>query len=76
MMSNENKEFEGGATRVSSFRHREDDSVLRNSASGKGPGYFYNEGDYFVANRGRNRISNDAGEQEEMLAPDFQGKNL
>ncbi|XP_021931466.1 uncharacterized protein LOC110835503 isoform X3 [Zootermopsis nevadensis] len=73
VMSNENKEFEGGATRVSSFRHREDDSVLRNSASGKGPGYFYNEGDYFVANRGRNRISNDAGEQEEMLAPDFQG---
>lgn len=75
MMLDENKEFEGDATRASSFRHR-DDSVLRNSVNGKGPSYFYNDGDYFVANQGRNRISNDAGEQEEMVAPDFQGDHV
>jgi hypothetical protein len=72
-MSNENKDFEGDAARTSSFRHRGDDSVLRNNVNGKNPSYFYNEGDYFIANQGRNRISNDGGEQEEMLAPDFQG---
>jgi hypothetical protein len=76
VMSSENKVFKGDATRASSFRHKGDDSVLRNSVSGKGPSYFYSDDDYFVANQGRHRISNDAGEQEEILAPEFQGDHV
>lgn len=75
-MSDEQKQAEGDATGMSSFRHRGDDSVLGNSVKGKGPSYFYNEGDYLVADQGRNRISNDADKQEELLVPDFQGDHV
>lgn len=75
VISNEKKEFEGDTAGASSFRHR-DDSVLGNNVKGKGSNYLYNEGDYLVANQGQNRISNDAGEQEEMLASDFQGDHV
>jgi hypothetical protein len=76
VIPNKKKEFEGDTAGVSSFRHRGDDSVLENSDKEKGPSYLYNEGDYLVSNQGQNRISNDAGEQEEMLASDFQGDHI
>lgn len=76
MISNEKKELEGDTAGASSFRHRGDDSVLGNSVKEKGSSYLYNEGDYLVANQGQNRISNDAGEQEEMLASDFEGDHV
>jgi hypothetical protein len=71
VMSNERTEFEGDATGASSFRHRGDDTVLVNSVKGKSPSYPYSEGDY--ASQAQNRISNDAGEQEEMLTANLQG---
>jgi hypothetical protein len=73
---NKKKEFEGDTAGVSSFRHRGDDSVLENNGKGKGSSYLYNEGDYLVSNQGQNRISSDAGEQEEMLASDLQGEHI
>jgi len=73
VMSNERTEFEEDATGASSFRHRGDDTVLVNSVKGKSPSYPYSEGDYVVANQAQNRISNDAGEQEEMLTANLQG---
>jgi len=73
VMSNERTESEGDATGASSFRHRGDDTVLVNSVKGKSPSYPYSEGDYVVASQAQNRISNDAGEQEEMLTANLQG---
>jgi len=73
VMSNERTEFEEDATGASSFRHRGDDTVLVNSVKGKIPSYPYSEGDYVVASQAQNRISNDAGEQEEMLTANLQG---
>lgn len=76
VISSEKKEFEGDTAGASSFHHRGDNSVLGNNVKGKGSSYLYNEGDYLIANQGQNRISNDAGEQEEMLAADFQGDRV
>jgi hypothetical protein len=73
VMSNERTEFEGDTTGASSFRHRGDDTVLVNSVKGKSPSYPYSEGDYVVASQAQNRISNDAGEQQEMLTANLQG---
>jgi hypothetical protein len=75
VLSNKKKEFEVN-TGTSSFRHRGHDSVLENSVKGKGSSYLYNEGDYLVSNQGPNRNPSDAGEQEEMLASDFQGDHV
>jgi hypothetical protein len=73
VMSNERKEFQGDAMGASRFRHRGDDTVLLNSVKGKSPNYPYSEGDYVIASQAQNRISNDAGEQEEMLTANLQG---
>jgi hypothetical protein len=73
VISDERKELQGDRTGASSFRHREDDTVLVNSVKGKSPSYLYSEGDYMVGSQAQNRISSDAGEQEEMLTANLQG---
>jgi hypothetical protein len=72
-MSNERAEFEGDETGASSFRHRGVDTVLVNSVKGKSFSYPYNEVGYVAASKAQNRVSNDAGEQEEMVTANLQG---